>query len=61
MVDAVEDVGYLARCEALVIELGYFKLPVIQTTAPEKGQGERPGLGEGAMVEGARASVLAGL
>ena len=32
-----------------------------QTTAPEKGEGERPGFGEGAMVEGAGANVAAGL
>src|SRR5262245_57377995 len=60
-VDAVEDVGYLARCEALVIELSYFNLPIVQTTASEKSQEKRPGLGEGAMVEGAGASVVAGL
>ena len=30
---------------------------VWQTTTAEKGQGERPGLGEGAMVEGARTMV----
>ena len=29
---------------------------VWQATAPEKGQGERPGFGEGAMVEGAGAT-----
>jgi len=34
---------------------------VWQTTAPEKGEGERPGFGEGAMVEGASPEVLAGL
>jgi hypothetical protein len=32
-----------------------------QATAPEKGQRERPGFGEGAMVEGARATMAAGL
>ena len=50
---------YLCGGEASLIELGRFNLPVAQPTPSEKGQGERPGFGEGAMVEGARAGVEA--
>jgi hypothetical protein len=46
---------YLCGGEAFLIELGRFNLPVAQPTAPEKGEGERPGLRERAMVEGAGA------
>jgi len=46
--------------EGLIEQRGQiFNQCLWQATAPEKSQGEWPGVGEGAMVEGARATVVA--
>jgi len=60
-INAVENVGHLPSGEAWVMQFGGLNFPVIQTTAPDKGEGEWSGVREGVVVEGAWATVDAGL